>query len=159
MSFMRRPNELIARAATFLGAISIIALCALVLYGVVLRYVFDNAPDFVEPIALLLIIAIAFFGAALRVRDRGHIGLDSFVVRLSPKWRRAAEAFQLLCLIAFSAAVCVGCYQMAVTTSDDQIPILNLPEAIRYCIPFVAAICTILFSIEHLLDMFARERT
>jgi len=159
MNFLKRPNVVIASVATVAGAICILVLCALVLYGVVMRYVFDNAPDYVEPIALLLIIAIAFFGAALRVRDRGHIGLDSFVTQMSPKWRRAAEAFQLLCLIAFSLAVCVGCYQMATTTWDDQIPILNLPEAIRYYIPFVAAICTILFSIEHLLDMFARERT
>jgi TRAP-type transport system small permease protein len=159
MSFLRRPNELIARVATVLGAVCIAILCALVLYGVVMRYVFNDAPDFVEPIALLLIVAIAFFGAALRVRDRGHIGLDSFVARMSPRGQRIAEAFQLLCLIAFSAAVFVGSYQMADTTWDDQIPILNLPEAIRYYIPMVAAVCTILFSLEHLLDMFARERT
>ena len=45
----------------------------LVFYAVVMRYVFENAPDFVEPIALLLVIVIAMFGAAMKVRD-GHIG-------------------------------------------------------------------------------------
>ena len=45
------------------------------------------------------------------------------------------------------------------TTYDDQIPILGLPEAIRYAIPFVASACTILFSIERMLALFAPKRT
>ena len=131
----------------------------LVLYGVIMRYVFDNAPDYVEPIALLLVITIAFFGAALKVRDRGHIGLDSLVQKLPPKGQVATHAFQHLCLILFAIAAIDGCFQMAATTSDDPIPIIGLPEAVRYYIPMIAAACIVLFSIEHLLNMFARKRT
>jgi TRAP-type transport system small permease protein len=159
MSVMKRPNDWVAGALTVVSALCLVVLCALVLYGVVLRYVFDNAPDFVEPIALLLVIAIAFFGAALKVRDGGHIGLDSLITKLPDNAREAAVAFQHLCLIAFSIAVIVGCYEMAVTTSDDPIPIIGLPEATRYYIPMIAGACIVLFSFEHLLDMFARKRT
>ncbi|WP_118183101.1 TRAP transporter small permease [Paraburkholderia phosphatilytica] len=159
MSVMKRPNDWVAGALTVLSALSLIVLCVLVLYGVVMRYVFDNAPDYVEPIALLLVIAIAFFGAALKVRDRGHIGLDSLIDKLPEKAYDAAIAFQHLCLIAFSIAVMVGCYEMAATTGDDPIPIIGLPEATRYYIPMIAGACIVLFSLEHLLDMFARKRT
>ena len=159
MSFMKRPNDWVASGLTIVSAISLVVLCALVLYGVTMRYVFDNAPDFVEPVALLLVIAIAFFGAALKVRDRGHIGLDSLVTKLPPRAQEATEAFQHLCLIVFSIAAIAGCYQMAATTGDDPIPILGLPEATRYYIPMIAAACIVLFSFEHLLNMFARKRT
>ena len=49
------------------------------IYGVVLRYVFNDAPPYVEQVALLLVISVAMFGAAAGVRDAGHIGLDSLV--------------------------------------------------------------------------------
>ncbi|WP_233868462.1 TRAP transporter small permease [Paraburkholderia adhaesiva] len=159
MSFMKRPNDWVARGLTIVSAICLVVLCVLVLYGVVMRYVFDNAPDFVEPIALLLVIAIAFFGAALKVRDGGHIGLDSLVTRLPSKGRRAAMAFQHVCLIAFAIAAIAGCNEMASTTGDDPIPIIGLPEAARYYIPMIASACIVLFSLEHLLNMFARKRT
>ena len=39
--------------------------------GVVLRYVFNDTPPYVEQLALLLVISVAMFGAAAGVRDIG----------------------------------------------------------------------------------------
>jgi len=158
MNFMKYPNDFLVRVLGILASVSLAALSLLVFYGVVMRYVFNDAPDFVEPISLLLVIVIALFGAALKVRESGHIGLDSLVKKLSPKGQVAAEAFQHLCLIAFSVAVFFGCIEMAETTMDDRIPILGLPEALRYLIPIVASVCIILFSLEHLLVLFTQKQ-
>ena len=159
MKFTKGTNDFVASALSIVAAICLVVLCALVLYGVVMRYVFENAPDFVEPVALLLVIVIAFFGAALRVRDGGHIGLDSLVMRLPPKARVVVVAFQHLCMIAFAVAVIAGCHEMASTTLDDKIPIIGLPEATRYYIPMIAGVCIVLFSLGHLLKMLARKRS
>ncbi|WP_296663566.1 TRAP transporter small permease [Paraburkholderia sp.] len=159
MSFMKRLNDWVARGLTFLSSGCLVVLCALVLYSVVMRYVFDDAPDYVEPIALLLVIAIAFFGAALKVRDGGHIGLDSLINKFPPSGRKAAVVFQYLCMIAFSIAIVAGCHEMAFTTSDDPIPIIGVPEATRYYLPMIAGVSIVLFSLEHLLKLFARKRT
>jgi len=157
MNFLKHPNDLLFRLLTIVAAIALAVLTILVFYGVVMRYVFASAPDFVEPIALLLVIVIAMFGAALKVRERGHIGLDSLVKNLSPKGRRIAEAFQHICLIALGAEILFGCLQMAETTMDDRIAILGVPEALRYVIPVVASSCIILFSLEHLMALFGRR--
>jgi TRAP-type C4-dicarboxylate transport system permease small subunit len=157
MKFMKRPNDFLFRLLVLVASTSLAALSLLVFYSVVMRYVFSDAPDFVEPIALLLVIVIAMFGAALKVRENGHIGLDSLVKTLPPKGRLFAQGFQHLCLIALSVGILFGCFQMAETTMEDKIPILGLPEAIRYCIPMVAGACIILFSFEHLLALFAPE--
>jgi len=159
MKFMKCPGTIVARVVTALASICLAVLSVLVMYGVVMRYLFDDAPDYVEPVGLLLVLVIAFMGAALKVRDGGHIGLDSLVRRLPLKGQRALAAVQQLSTIAFSLAVCFGSLDMALTTLDDRIPILGLPEAVRYLIPLAAAACTILFSIEHLLALFARKRT
>ncbi|MEX3955958.1 TRAP-type C4-dicarboxylate transport system permease small subunit [Trinickia symbiotica] len=157
MKLLKRSNDALFRALAIVASVCLIALTVLVFYGVVMRYVFDNAPDFVEPIALLLVVTIAMFGAALKVRDGGHIGLDSFVQRLSPKARTVAIAFQHLCLIGFAIAIIVGCGSMASTTMEDRIPILGLPEGLRYMIALPAGIAMILFSLEHLLALRSHE--
>jgi TRAP-type transport system small permease protein len=157
MKFMKRPNDFLFRVLVIVASVSLAVLSLLVIYGVVMRYVFSDAPDFVEPIALLLVIVIAMFGAALKVRESGHIGLDSLVKSLSPKCQVVAEAFQHLCLIALAVAIFFGSLQMAETTMEDRIPILGLPEALRYVIPVIASVCIALFSFEHLLALFARK--
>jgi TRAP-type C4-dicarboxylate transport system permease small subunit len=158
MSFLKRPNDFLFRVLVIVASLSLAALCLLVIYSVVMRYVFSDAPDFVEPIALLLVIVIAMFGAALKVRERGHIGLDSLVKTLPPKGQAVAAGFQHICLMVLAVAIFFGCLQMAETTMDDRIPILGLPEALRYCIPVVASVCIAMFSLEHLLALFAQKQ-
>ncbi|RAS24735.1 TRAP transporter small permease [Paraburkholderia bryophila] len=157
MRFIKRPNDFLFHALVFVASASLAVLSLLVIYSVVLRYVFNDAPDFVEPIALLLVIVIAMFGAALKVREGGHIGLDSLVKKLPPKGQLVAAAFQHLCLIALAVAIFFGCLQMAEATMEDRIPILGLPEGVRYCIPVVASVCIALFSLENLLALFVKK--
>ncbi|WP_175719477.1 TRAP transporter small permease [Burkholderia anthina] len=150
---LRCANDLLFRALAVIASLCLAALTLLVFYAVVMRYVFENAPDFVEPIALLLVIVIAMFGAAMKVRDGGHIGLDSLVRRLSAGPRMAVIAIQHLSLIAFAIAIIAGCGSMAAETMGDRIPIIGLPEGVRYLITIPAAIAIILFSLEHLLAL------
>ncbi|HEX7937081.1 MAG TPA: TRAP transporter small permease [Paraburkholderia sp.] len=157
MRFMKRPNDFLFHSLAVVASISLAALSLLVIYSVVMRYVFSDAPDFVEPIALLLVIVIAMFGAALKVREGGHIGLDSLVKSLPPKGQIVAHAFQHVCLIVLAIAIFFGCLQMAETTLHDRIPILGLPEALRYMIPIIASTCIALFSFENLLALFAKK--
>ena len=158
MNFVKLPNKFIAGVMSWVSALCLIVLCAIVQYGVIMRYVFDHGADFVEPIALLMVLVIAFFGAALRVRDGGHIGLDSLVERLPPKGKLAMEIFQQVCLIVFALAALSGCVQMAQITMGDTIPIIELSEGIRYLIPAVAFACIVLFCLEHLLDMLLHKQ-
>jgi len=155
---MKRPNDFLFRVLAVVASASLAVLSILVIYGVVMRYVFSDAPDFVEPIALLLVIVIAMFGAALKVREGGHIGLDSLVKSLPVKGQVVAHTFQHLCLIALAVAIFFGSLQMAETTLHDRIPILGLPEALRYAIPVIASVCIAMFSIENLLALFAKKQ-
>jgi len=102
-------------------------------------------------------VAIAMFGAALKVREGGHIGLDSFVERLPAGGKRAAHVLQKLCLIAFAVVIFIGCFDMAETTFGDRIPILGLSEAVRYWIPLVASVAIALFALERLIGLFAQD--
>ena len=41
---------------------------------------------------------------------------------------------------------------------EDKIPIVGLPEALRYLIPIIASACIALFSFENLLKLFAQKQ-
>src|ERR1700761_9441192 len=79
MTLLTHLNARLSRWTMYLACICLVGLLSVVVYGVVLRYVFNDAPPYVEQVALLLVISVAMFGASAGVRDAGHIGLDSLV--------------------------------------------------------------------------------
>ena len=147
-------NARLSRWTMYLACASLAGLLAVVVYGVVLRYIFNNAPPYVEQVALLLIVSVAMFGAAAGVRDAGHIGVDSLVKALPEKLQLWCEVVVYLFTIVFAIALLAGGAEMATSTRGSTIPTLGLSEAVRY-IPIVAAgILITLFSIEHLIALF-----
>ncbi len=129
----------------------------IVIYGVVMRYVFNDPPAYVEQVALLLVISVAMFGAAAGVRDAGHIGLDSVVKLLPAKARLSCAVIGDLLIMVFAALLVWGGSTMALSTGHDTIPTLGISEAFRYLPPIIAGALIILFSIEHLLALFTHE--
>lgn len=81
---LKTLNGALSRLTMYIACTCLVGLLGVVIYGVVMRYVFNNAPPYVEQVALLLVISVAMFGASAGVRDAGHIGLDS-LVNILPK--------------------------------------------------------------------------
>jgi TRAP-type C4-dicarboxylate transport system permease small subunit len=127
----------------------------IVIYGVILRYVFNDAPPFVEQVALLLVISVAMFGAAAGVRDAGHIGLDSVVKLMPAGVQRAVSVVVDLLILVFAAVLLWGSVQMGLSTRHDTIPTIGISEAFRYLPMVIAGVLIALFSIEHLLRTFS----
>src|SRR5437868_13827412 len=114
-------NSVLFHLAMDLACACLAGLLIVVVYGVVLRYVFNNAPPYVEQVALLLIIAVAMFGASAGVRDAGHIGLDSLVMALPERAQFWCEVVVFLLSIAFAIAMFAGGAEMASSTRGSTI--------------------------------------
>ena len=154
MSLLKRINDAFALVLTLVAASCLATLTVLVFYGVVMRYVFNNAPDFVEPIALLMVVAIAMFGAALKVREGGHIGLDSFVERLPAGGKRAAHVLQKLCLIAFAVVTeTIFSWPGMGKLLIDSIVHLDRPVVVAYLIVVVLVLVLISLIVDILYSV------
>jgi TRAP-type transport system small permease protein len=158
MELLSALNARLSRWTMYLACICLLGLLAVVVYGVVLRYGFNNAPPYVEQVALLLVISVAMFGAAAGVRDAGHIGLDSLVAILPQKVRFWCEALVYVLVIVFAIALFAGGAEMALSTRDSTIPTLGLSEAFRYLPILIAGVLITLFSIERLLAQFTGKK-
>jgi len=146
-------NSRLSRWVMYLACLSLVGLLVFVIYGVVMRYVFNNAPPYVEQLALLLVISVAMFGASAGVRDSGHIGLDSLVNLLTPQKQAICKIVVYILSILFALALLVGGIDMAISTYGNTIPTLGFTESIRYVPVISAGILITLFSIEHILSI------
>jgi TRAP-type C4-dicarboxylate transport system permease small subunit len=156
MNWLTAINSRLSRWAMYIACACLVGLLAVVVYGVVLRYVFNNAPPYVEQLALLLVISVAMFGAAAGVRDAGHIGLDSLVAMLSVRVQFWCSIVVYVLSIVFGLALLAGSAEMAISTYASTIPTLGLSEAFRYLPVLLGGILIAVFSIEHLIARFAR---
>jgi TRAP-type C4-dicarboxylate transport system permease small subunit len=154
MKWLTAVNARLSRWTMYLACICLAGLLIVVVYGVVLRYVFNNAPPYVEQIALLLVISVTMFGASAGVRDEGHIGMESLVGLLpeAPQFWIGITVGVLT--ISFGLLLLGGCLLMAASVYPNTIPTLGISEAVRYVPPIIAGILIILFSIEHLIALF-----
>ena len=154
MHVLTHLNARLSRWTMYLACTCLAGLLAVVVYGVVLRYGFNDAPAYVEQVALLLVVTVAMFGASAGVRDAGHIGLDSLVKMLPPKGQFWCRVIVYLLTICFSVLLFTGGLEMAESTRSSTIPTLGISEAMRYVPVLIAGALITLLSVEHLIALF-----
>ena len=151
MTWLAHLNARLSAIVLVIARLCLAGLGIVVLYGVVMRYAFNNEPPYVEQLALLLVISVSMFGAAAVAHDAGHIGLDSLVDRLPPAVRNWIARLVALSTLLFAGVILYGAYEMALSTHDNMIPTLGISEAWRYLPLIVAGALIALFSIDRML--------
>jgi TRAP-type C4-dicarboxylate transport system permease small subunit len=147
-------NAVLSRWAKYAACVCLTGLLAIVTYGVVMRYVFNNAPPYVEQVALLLVISVAMFAASAGVRDVTHIGMDSLVAILPARVAKACRIVVQVLTILFAVALLFGGAEMAISTRGDSIPTLGISESFRYAPILAAGVLMTLFAVEHILALW-----
>jgi TRAP-type C4-dicarboxylate transport system permease small subunit len=147
-------NAVLSRWALYVACACLAGLLAIVVYGVVMRYVFNNAPPYVEQVALLLVVSVAMFAASAGVRDTTHIGLDSLVAILPAHVRLGCRIAVQLLTVLFALALVFGGGEMAVSMRGDTIPTLGISESVRYGPVILAGMLITLFAVEHILALW-----
>ena len=151
MTWLAHLNARLSAVVLVIARLCLAGLGIVVLYGVVMRYAFNNEPPYVEQLALLLVISVSMFGAAAGAHDAGHIGLDSLVERLPRALRNWIARLVALSTLLFAGVILYGAYEMALSTHDNQIPTLGISEAWRYLPLIIAGALIALFSIDRML--------
>ncbi|HEX9719661.1 MAG TPA: TRAP transporter small permease, partial [Ramlibacter sp.] len=80
----------LSSAAMALSAAGLLLSLGLIGWAVVMRYVFNAAPIWVDEVVGFLLVAIVLLAAAQTFRRGEHIGVDLLVGRLAPTGKRWA---------------------------------------------------------------------
>ena len=105
--------RLLSDAAMALSALGLLVSLALIGWAVVMRYVFNAAPVWVDEVVGFLLVAIVLLAAAQTFRRGEHIGVDLLVDRLPPQGRRWALGWAAFVTGAVALVLIINGWQTA----------------------------------------------
>lgn len=139
-------------ACIWVAGTAIAAMSLIIPFGVFTRYVLGTGSQWPEPIAILLMMAFTFIGAAAAYRAGAHIAVTMLTDRLPAPLRRALEMLvhtlmALICLFVVWYGV-----KLSLETLGQTIAELPwLPVGLTYAPIPIGAAATLLFVLEHLI--------
>jgi len=135
----------------------LIVIVVCVLYQVFGRYILNDTPTWAEALALVLVLWVTMLGAAVGVRDAGHIGMESLLVWVKPETRRKLEIVIHLLSATFGAMMAWQGTILAESVMGYKIPTLGIPEGLNHVPVAIAGVLIVLFSIEHIIALVKGE--
>ena len=136
------------------GLVAIIACVSIQVFG---RYVLNDTPTWAEALALVLIIWVTMLGAAVGVRDAGHIGMESLLVLVPERVRHRLEIVIFMFSALFGALMAWNGVVLAESVWGYKIPTLGIPEGLNQVPVAIGGALIVVFSIEHIIALFKGE--
>lgn len=102
-----------ADGAAALSAAGVLASLALIAWAVVMRYVFNRAPVWVDDIVGFMLIGIVMLAAAQVFRRGEHIGVDLLTSKLGPRAKRWAEGWSAAAVLVVACIFIVNGWRTA----------------------------------------------
>ena len=129
---MKRLNRILVAAETYAAGALVIAVCAVVLLQVLMRYLFAEPNPWSEEVSRFAFIWVSLLGASLAVEHRAHFGFDQVTKKLAPRARRAVETFAGAVVLGFSLLLIATGIALMDLTMGERSAALNLPIALVY---------------------------
>ncbi|TNF19419.1 MAG: TRAP transporter small permease [Rhodobacteraceae bacterium] len=153
-------DRLLDRVASLCRVITGVSLVVLtVIFGWLVfgRYVLNATPTWVEQVALLLVMVIAFLGAAVGVHEHSHLAVTAFRSAVSARMRLVFIVTTDLLLAGFGLLMLVYGAQLTVFKWGSMIPLIQMPEGLRSLPLTIGGALVMLFSLGHLMRIVLRR--
>lgn len=141
----------LAAICKVLTGIAMVVLTAIFGWLVFGRYVLNSTPTWVEQVSLLLVMLIAFLGAAVGVHENTHLSVSVFRSAVPDRLRRLLVFATDLLMAAFGFAMVWFGTMLTTFKWSTKIPLIHLPEGLRSLPLAVGGGLILLFSVGHLL--------
>ena len=112
------------------GIALVCAMAAVVNLQIVARYVFDKPFIWPEEVARLILVWIAFVGAAALIRRGGDIAVETFIDMLAPARRRVMLLIRDLLMVAVYALVAWQGWRLAGNVAGMPLVATEWPTAL-----------------------------
>ena len=158
-TLLDRIVDAVNSTLVFIAGVSLVVLIVIFGWLVYGRYVLNSTPTWVEQAALLIIVIITFFGAAVGIRENSHLSVEFFREILPEKGRLLLYTMSDLLLMAFGGLMAFHGAQLALFNLDTAIPLLNISEAWKSVPMALGGALIAVFSIHHMVKRFLGYRS
>lgn len=154
---MGRPTQLLNRLLHGTIAICLSCMASFVFANVILRYFFHSAITWAEEASRYLFIWLIFLGAIIAFRENVHLGVDTLVLKLSPKNRRRLFIFNNA-LLAITMGLCAdGAWKLVLLTYTQVSAALRLPLCYVYAAGLVCSVAMVLIALGNLYRLITHK--
>jgi len=140
----------VAAVCRLITGVSLVFLTVIFGWLVFGRYVLNATPTWVEQAALLLVMVIAFLGAAVGVHENYHLSVSAFRSAVPARVRTVCVVVTDLAMAGFGLLMLVYGAQLTAFKWGSKIPLIQLPEGLRSLPLTIAGGLIMLFSLAHL---------
>jgi tripartite ATP-independent transporter DctM subunit len=153
-----RPERLLAGIVAVLCGLVLAVGVVVVFLDVVFRYFLSNPLQWGDEVAIAVLIAITFLGAALALYRSEHLGVRVFRNRLRRRWAERADGFSAWIILAVSACLTWASVPLLQSVAGQTTLSGYLPASIDYYPLLVGGFAMSLFALFHLSRIPARAR-
>ena len=142
--------DLFSKICTILAGIALVAMTLMFAWLVYGRYVLNDTPTWVEQVSHLLIMVIAFLGAAVGVRQDTHLSVVLFRSAVPSKIRTVFVFVTDVFMAIFGGFMFWYGLELTIFKWKTLIPLIQWSEGLRSLPLTICGALIFLFSISHL---------
>lgn len=142
--------NLLSRICLILAGTALIAMTLMFAWLVYGRYVLNDTPTWVEQVSHLLLMVIAFLGAAVGVREDTHLSVVFFRTAVPSRVRTVFVFVTDVLMMAFGGAMFWYGLELTQFKWNTLIPLIQVSEGLRSLPLTICGALVFLFSIGHL---------
>ncbi|ODT22282.1 MAG: ABC transporter permease [Kaistia sp. SCN 65-12] len=142
-------QQLVDRFFNLLEAVMVVCMAVMfvmVFGNVVLRAGFNSGIDVSEELPRFLFIWLTFIGAVVAMRENRHLGVDTVVLALPVRWRRACWMVSQILIFVVAVYIFVGTFMQHEINAATVSTVMQLPMSWVYGVTYftgalMAAMC------------------
>ena len=147
--------DFITRICIVLAAVALVAMTVFYVWLVYWRYVLNDTPTWVEQVSLLLVMVITILGAAVGVHEHTHLSVNILRSGVAARIRTVFVVITDLIMGGFGALMMWYGAQLTLFKWGSLIPLIGVPEGLRSLPLTISGGLILLFTIGHLVRLFA----
>jgi TRAP-type C4-dicarboxylate transport system permease small subunit len=154
---LQKIIDLFFKLLEFLVVACLVAMVVMVFGNVVLRYGFNSGIDISDEMSRYCFIWLTYIGAMVAMRDKGHLGVDSLVRRLSLRGKQVcfflSESLMLACNVLFL----MGTWQMHELQVSNVSPVVGISMIWVYGIGYVVSVVMSIINLSMLYKLLTGQ--
>lgn len=145
--------DLLTRACQLVAGIALVAMTVMFAWLVYGRYVLNDTPTWVEQVSHLLLMVIAFLGAAAGVRQDTHLSVVLFRTAVPSAVRTVFVFITDVLMAGFGAFMFWYGLELTQFKWKTLIPLIQVPEGLRSLPLTICGALVFIFSVGHLIRL------
>ena len=154
LRIMDKTYYLISKVCMLLAGVSLVVMTVIFAWLVFGRYVLNDTPTWVEQVSLLLVMVMAFLGAAVGVHQHTHLSVVIFRSAVPSPIRTVFVFISDILMMGFGGLMFFHGIELTIFKWSAEIPLLQAPEGLRTLPLTVCGALLFLFSVGHLIRLF-----